>query len=288
MDQSPSGNLPAASAPGPTPAPTGSSPQSARRRPRWLVALVVTAGGLLLAGCNLPTFGAHKAISTQGQDSMKLWQGFFITGAVVFAIVFFLIIWSVFRYRHKSDEIPKQTQYHTLFEIIYTVVPIITVLVMFVFIFVTENEVDALNAQSVTVNVTAFQWGWQFQYPGYDVRVLGVELQDPTMVIPAHETTKIVLRSADVVHGFYVPEFNFSRYALPGVTNQFDLSPVTTGTFRGQCTNLCGLYHSLMIFQVKVVTPSKFQAWIHQQQNAPNTSDSIAAAKRQIAQGNLK
>ncbi len=266
----------------------GSGRATPRRASRRWVALGAVAAGLLLGGCQLPTFGAYKGVTTQGQDSFKLWQGFFITGAVVFAIVFFLIIWSVFRYRHKSDEIPKQTQYHTLFEIIYTVVPIITVLVMFVFIFVTENEVDALNAQSVTVNVTAFQWGWQFQYPGYDVRVLGVELQDPTMVIPAHETTKIVLRSADVVHGFYVPEFNFSRYALPGVTNQFDLSPVTTGTFRGQCTNLCGLYHSLMIFQVKVVTPSKFQAWIHQQQNAPNTSDSIAAAKRQIAQGNLK
>jgi cytochrome c oxidase subunit 2 len=66
------------------------------------------------------------------------------------------------------------------------------------------------------------------------------------------------------------------------------LSPVTTGTFRGQCTNLCGLYHSLMIFQVKVVTPAQFQAWVHQQQHAPNNSDSIAAAKRQIAQGNLK
>ena len=101
MDQSPSGNLPAASAPGPTPAPTGSSPQPARRRPRWLVALVVTAGGLLLAGCNLPTFGAHKAISTQGQDSMKLWQGFFITGVTILVIVFALIMWAVLRYRRR-------------------------------------------------------------------------------------------------------------------------------------------------------------------------------------------
>ncbi|MHB8220046.1 MAG: cytochrome c oxidase subunit II [Acidimicrobiales bacterium] len=265
--------------------PERGAPRRATRR--W-VALGAVVGGLLLGGCQLPAFGAYRGATTQGQDAFKLWQGFFIAGIVVFAIVFFLIIWAVFRYRRRSDDMPKQTQYHTFFEIVYTVVPIITVLVMFVFIFVTENEVDALNPQSVTVNVTAFQWGWQFQYPGYDVRVLGVELQDPTMVIPAHETVKIYLRSADVMHGFYVPQFNFSRYALPGVTNQFDLNAVHTGTFRGQCTNLCGLYHSLMIFQVKAVTPSQFQAWIHQQQNAPNTSDSIAAAKRQIARGNLK
>lgn len=240
------------------------------------------AVALLLAGCQLPSFGAYKGVTSQGQDAYKLWQLFFIAGAVVFLIVFFLILWAVLRYRRKSDAIPPQTQYHTLFEIVYTVVPILLVFVLFAFTFVTENEVDALSTgDPLTVNVTGFQWGWQFQYPGYDVKVIGVETEDPTMVLPANRTVRVFLRSKDVVHGFYVPQFNFSRYALPGVTNQFDLNIQHTGTFRGQCTQFCGLYHSLMVFQVKAVTPAQFTAWVHHKQVVTTPAGSIASARRQ-------
>ena len=75
------------------------------------------------------------------------------------------------------------------------------------------------------MKVTAFQWGWEFQYPSENIIVLGHTTQDPDMVLPSGQTTQVTLVSQDVIHGFYVPEFNFSRYAQPGVTNQFDLTP---------------------------------------------------------------
>ncbi len=68
--------------------------------------------------------------------------------------------------------------------------------------------------------------------------------------MPVGTDVHINLTSTDVIHGFYVRDFNFSRYALPGVKNQFTLHAVQTGTFDGQCTQLCGLYHSLMFFRV--------------------------------------
>jgi cytochrome c oxidase subunit 2 len=245
----------------------------------------VGIAALALSGCQIPAFGAFRGSTTQAQSAFKLWQGFFIAGAVIFLIVFLLIMWAVLRYRHKSEAIPVQFQYHTVFEVFYTVVPIVIVLVLFVFTFIVENQVDAVSSSPVTVNVTAFQWGWEFQYPKYDVKVLGIETQNPEMVVPAHETVHIFLRSVDVIHGFYVPEFNFSRYAMPGVTNQFDLNITHTGTFRGQCTQFCGLYHSLMLFRVKAVTSSQFKSWVQQEQRTPGTSGSIAKAKRQILQG---
>jgi len=252
------------------------------------VAGAAAAAGLALTGCQLPTFGAYRGATSQGQDAFKLWQGFFIAGSIVFLIVLFLILWAVVRYRRQADTIPLQTQYHTLFEIMYTVVPVVFVLILFGFTFVTENEVDAVTSKQVTVNVTAFQWGWEFQYPNYDVKVLGVETEDPAMVIPANEQVRIYLRSADVIHGFYVPEFNFSRYAQPGVTNQFNLDVVHPGTYRGQCTQFCGLYHSLMFFQVKAVTSSQFQAWVQQQQSQPSSSTSIAHAKSKLGSGGYR
>ncbi|MGO9457219.1 MAG: cytochrome c oxidase subunit II [Acidimicrobiales bacterium] len=271
---------------GPAPARRRRGPLGPRAR-RWAAVGAVAVSALVLSGCQVPSFGAFKGSTTQGQDAFKLWQGFFIAGAVIFVLVFVLILWAVLRYRHRSDAIPAQFQYHTVFEVFYTVVPIVIVLVLFVFTFITENEVDAVTSSGdpVTVNVTAFQWGWEFQYPKYDVKVLGIETQNPEMVVPAHDTVRIFLRSADVIHGFYVPEFNFSRYALPGVTNQFDLNITHTGTFRGQCTQFCGLYHSLMLFRVKAVTNSQFTSWVQQEQRTPNSSGSIAKAKRQILQG---
>ena len=146
------------------------------------------------------------------------------------------------------------------------------VLVLFYFSVVTENSVDAVPASNVQVNVTAFQWGWRFSYPGHNVTVIGQELQNPTMVVPVGENVHIVLRSSDVIHGFYVPEFNFSRYALPGVTNQFSFNVNHAGTFRGQCSQLCGLYHSLMIFQVKAVSPSAYEAWLAQNSTSASTT----------------
>ena len=74
-------------------------------------------------------------------------------------------------------------------------------------------------------------------------------------VSPTNETVRVYLRSYDVLHGFYVPEFNFSRYASPGYWTSFDLNVLHNGVYRGQCTQLCGLYHSLMFFNVRSVNP---------------------------------
>ena len=150
---------------------------------------------------------------------------------------------------------PVQTQYHTLTEIIYTVVPILIVLGLFWATVVVENKVTAVEPKPATViHVYAFQWGWEFEYPN-GVKVIGQTTDAPTMVLPTGETTRIYLRSYDVLHGFYVPEFNFSRYASPGYWTSFDLNVLHNGVYRGQCTQLCGLYHSLMFFNVRSVSP---------------------------------
>lgn len=280
VDSSPNGNpstgLPAQAA------HTPDVPRRGRKRSTW-AAVTVVAGGLLLAGCQLPDFGAHSPISQQGDDSLKLWQGFFIAGAAVFVFVFCLIAWAVFRYRRRSDKLPAQTQYHTLVEIFYTTIPIIFVLILFAFTFVTENEVDALPTPKMAVTVTAFQWGWKFHYTTKNVNVIGIELEDPEMVLPEHETVRIYLESADVIHGFYVPAFDFSRYAQPGVINKFTVDLDRTGTFRGQCTQFCGLFHSLMRFRVKVVSQNQFTSWVRTHHTTGPSTSISTAEKRALA-----
>ena len=257
---------------------------------RWLTSIVgIVGAGLTLSACNIPAFGAYHGSTLQGHDTFKLWQGFMIIALIVGVIVWGLILWSSFRYRIKpsksrpnnpdssdsrdsENSLPRQFQYHLPLEILYTVLPILIVAVMFYFTVVTENEVDAVSANpAVRIYLTAFQWGWRFNYTGEGVSVVGNYNHYPQAVLPVGETVQITLVSSDVVHGFYVPAFNFSRYAQPGVTNVFDLNIRKQGIYNGRCTEFCGLYHTEMIFSIKAVSPTVYHAWLSKQQSKTRT-----------------
>ncbi len=254
----------------------GSVPTPRRRWARWALGLAVAAP-LVLGGCNFyPSYGASRGATSQGQDTFKLYSGMMTTGIIVGGLVFILILWTVLRYRKRSDEMPRQFHENVPIEIIYTVVPVLIVAFLFAFTVITENKVDATVPAAATVtssgkpvvdiHVTAFQWGWRFDYPDLNVGVAGETTNGPNnhgpqMVVPVGQTVQITLVSDDVIHGFYVRDFNFSRYALPGVTNLFDLDVLHAGTYNGQCTQICGLYHSEMLFSVRAVSPSAFSQW---------------------------
>ena len=268
--------------------PAETTPHAAARRGWARLALGVgVAAPLVLTGCNLyPGYGASSGATRQGNDTFKLFSGMMTTGIIVGGLVGLLIIYTVFRYRRRSDEMPRQFHENILIEVLYTSIPILIVIGLFVFTVLTENNVDAtvpINATVtstgrpvVDVHVEAFQWGWRFDYPELNVGVAGETINGPgghgpQMVVPVGETVQITLTSDDVIHGFYVREFNFSRYALPGVVNTFDLDVLHAGTFNGQCTQICGLYHSEMLFSVRAVSPAEFAAWAKAETAAGHT-----------------
>jgi cytochrome c oxidase subunit 2 len=256
-----------------------------------------TALPIILGGCQLPTFYGYRGSTKQGHDESLLWIGTMLAAIFVLVVVGGLIAWSVIRYRKRSDEMPRQFQYHLGIEVTYIVIPVVMVLTLFGFTVYTENQVDAVSpAPALKVHVTAFQWGWRYQYPG-QVDVTGVTTEDPDpvglngapcapavdclgpgLVVPAGETTRITLNSQDVIHGFYVPQFNFSRYAQPGVTNVFDLTVAHAGIYRAQCTQLCGLYHSLMFFHVVALPPNQFRAWLSSQQSLAKAASTVSTS----------
>ncbi len=227
----------------------------------------------------MPNFGASPGATTSSKSVFHLWQGFSIAAIIVGGLTLLLIIFAALRYRRKSENIPKQSQYHIPLEAFYTVVPILIVFGLFAATLIVENKETANPKTNVTINVLAFQWGWKFTYPGSNALVYGQTTQEPEMVMPVNTNVHINLRSSDVIHGFYVHAFNFSRYALPGVLNQFTFRAVNTGTYFGQCTQLCGLYHSLMWFRVKVVTPSQYQAWLASYDNPTAAAAAKSAGK---------
>ncbi|MFZ0171569.1 MAG: cytochrome c oxidase subunit II [Acidimicrobiales bacterium] len=275
----------------------------ARRKGRIVPAAAVTALALVLTGCDV-RFGQTRGVTNQSHLEFRLWFWMMVAGIAVAVFVWALIFWAVFAYRRKDDRIPKQFFEHIGLEVTYTIVPLLMVLVIFGFTFVVENNIDnVLKPPQVILDVTAYQWGWIFQYskpgPNSHINCPTAPARDcvtietapnaapsalaqpytsaiyPQLVLPADETVRVFLRSHDVIHGFYVHAFNFSRYAQPGVVNSFEFSPTTTGIFPGQCTQYCGLYHSEMLFSVKIVTPSQFQVWFSQQEQKLKTQATL-------------
>ena len=248
---------------------------------RWAPRVALAAVLLTVtAGCKSTAFtrqGMPVPVTKQGQVTLTLWQGSWVAAWIVGIIVWGLIIWAVIFYRKRSDRVPHQVRYNLPIEFLYTVVPFLMVGVLFYFTARDENFIDKISAHpDVTVNVTGYQWSWEFQYPQY--KVPGSETHYvteqgyswpgrlPMMEIPTGETVLFNLSSIDVIHAFWVVPFEFKRDVLPDHPNHFEVTPIKTGTFTGRCTELCGLYHSRMLFTLKIVTPQQFRQWISTQQ----------------------
>ena len=243
---------------------------------------------LALTGCSTnDTFtrlGFPDPVTTQGKIVVSLWQGSWIAGLAVGAVVWGMIVWAVIFHRKRGDRLPPQVRYNMPIEILYTIVPFVLIAVLFYYTAKDENTIDSVAAKpAVTVNVVGFQWSWQFNYPQYNLHMDGqmwnpnetsVQNQQtlPQLVIPEGKTVQFNLTSPDVIHAFWVPEFLFKRDVIPGHPNHFQISATKTGTFIGHCSELCGLYHSRMLFTLRIVTPAQFQQWTAQQQAIQKTA----------------
>lgn len=239
--------------------------QPRRRLRRILLAVVVP---VLLSGCD-PSFGWPKAITPQGQRARDLWIGFSFVGLAIGVFVWGLMFWAMFRYRKRSEEIPRQVRYNLPVEVLYTVVPVVIIGAMFYYTAKDEIYIDKTTPNpQVTVQVVGFRWSWQFNYLSAAhhgtllASVTGRPGDLPVLVVPEHETVQFQLVSADVIHSFWVPSLLFKRDNVPGRTNVFQVTIDRTGTFEGQCAELCGVYHDRMLFVMKVVTPQQFQQYL--------------------------
>jgi cytochrome c oxidase subunit 2 len=268
-----------------------------RQLRRWLPrAALLLAIAVVTTGCKSTAFtrmGMLPPVTRQGVVTLHLWQGSWIAAWCVGVVVWGGILWAVIFHRKRGDQLPHQVRYNLPIEILYTVLPFIMVGVIFFFTARDENYITKVPKHpAVVVDVIGEQWKWTFQYPQYTVGSGGQrspvtengDMWDPTktrnqnfrdipqLVIPENETVQFNLTSIDVIHAFWVDEFEFKRDVVPGFPNHFTITATKTGTFTGRCTELCGVYHSRMLFRLVIVTPAEFSQWIHGQQQQQSAS----------------
>jgi cytochrome c oxidase subunit II len=272
-----------------------------RRGPGRLIKMagLAVVVSLLTTGCSVEDvirFGWPSGVTPQSEAMRHLWTWSAIAALIVGAVTWGAMFWAVIFHRKKAgdDSVPRQTQYNLPVEIVFTVVPTIIVAVLFGFTVAVQNYVDndPDTPADVEVNVTAFQWNWEFGYPGHpgvdgrDISTLGTSETIPLLVLPTGRSIEFDQRSNDVIHSFFVPEFLFKRdvFPLPEVNDQDNVWRIDgierEGAFVGRCAELCGSYHSQMNFEVRAISGDLYDRWLELRAEVnPDTGKAYSAGE---------
>ncbi|WP_256840010.1 aa3-type cytochrome oxidase subunit II [Ornithinimicrobium faecis] len=251
----------------------------ARRRRRIGGLGLLAALALVLSGCGAEFQRGYlpEPVTEIGPKVINFWNWTWIAALAVGILVWGLIFWCIVAYRRKKDEkgLPTQLRYNVPIEILYTVVPVLMVAVLFGKTVELQHEmVDTSAEADVTVNAIGKKWSWDFNYVEDNAHIIGTQatnlnngeegLHDdlPTLVLPVDSRIEFVLTSRDVIHSFWVPQFLTKLDMMPGRVNTFQAVTTEEGTFQGKCAELCGAYHSEMLFQVQVVPQEEYDAFI--------------------------
>ncbi|MCB1587913.1 MAG: cytochrome c oxidase subunit II [Xanthomonadales bacterium] len=231
-------------------------------------------------------------VTTSAHDVYQLHMIIFLVCCVIGVIVFGAIFYSILKFRKSQGAVAEKWSHNTTAEIIWTVVPILILVVMAVPATKTLMRMADTGDAEMTVKITGYQWKWRYEYVGTDVSFIsslaresdaarrlgsGVDVAtvsnylldvDKPLILPTDTKIRFVITADDVIHSWWVPVLGWKQDAIPGFINEAWTSIKDPGTYRGQCAELCGKDHGFMPIVVEAKPKAEFQAWLAQQQAA--------------------
>jgi len=256
-----------------------------------MVKRALAAGPALLLGAS-PAMAAWSDLNLRvgvtelsreiyGLHMLILW----ICVAIAVA-VFAVMIYSIATFRKSKGAVPATFDHNTKAEVIWTVIPVLILVGMAVPAAQTLVKIDDTRGSELTIKVTGYQWKWQYEYvdqgvsfystlarssdvarqldSGIDPRSVEnylLEVDNP-LVVPQGRKVRVLITANDVIHAWWVPDFGMKKDAIPGYINEMWFRADETGTFRGQCAELCGRDHGFMPVVVEVLPQDEFDAWL--------------------------
>lgn len=265
----------------------------------WLVLAAVAATVTLFAG---PVFAAsgmesyqigfQEAASPVAErihdfHNMMLW---IISGITAFVML--LLLYVMVRFNARANPQPSSTTHNVPLEVVWTVVPVMILIIVAVPSLKLLYFTDRVENPELTLKVTGNQWNWTFEYPDHDglsylsVMVPNKDIDpakgqkrllsaDNPMVIPVDTTVQFIVTASDVLHSFAVPAFGIKVDAVPGRLNETWTRVTKTGTYYGQCSELCGKDHAFMPIEIRVVPKDDFNAWIEAAKSGTTSYDAF-------------
>src|SRR6185437_12326995 len=225
-----------------------------------LLGIGLVAGGVATAVALVPTWLPEEASREAGRTAFLFW--FVIAICIgIFAIVAAVMVYAIVRFRVKEDDFEDgpPVHGHTGLEITWTVIPFVLVTAIAIVSAIVLSRNDAQAQNTLRINVTAQQFEFTFGYPSAH------NVTSPVLRLPKGRSVELYMRSLDVIHSVFVPQFSQKEDVVPGLVTTLHITPTRLGTFPLECTELCGLGHSLMRSQAIVMPPVAFDSWLKQQ-----------------------
>lgn len=220
-----------------------------------------------------------------------------ITGIVL--LVLGLMVYIFIRFNKKANPVPSKTSHNTFIEIVWTVLPIMILVLIAIPSFKLLYFKDRVPQADMTIKAIGNQWYWSYEYPDngdftFDTfMVADADLQpgqlrllttDNHVVVPVNKTVRVVVTASDVIHSWAVPALGVKQDGVPGRLNETWFRAEKEGTYYGQCSELCGARHGFMPIQVEVVSQEKYDAWVAEakQKFAANNAPAIQLASASV------
>jgi len=266
---------------------------------RWTVpalvfAAVLAGGGIALAGLGQPSpwqLGLQQSAAPTMDDIIWFHNllVYIITAITLFVLALLLIV--IVKFNARSNPTPSRTTHNTLLEVLWTVIPVVILVVIaipsFRILFVQLN----LPPADVTVKATGKQWYWSYSYPDSKFEFDSLMVQekdlkpdqprllavDNEMVVPVNKVVRVQAIGAEVIHAFAVPSFGIKIDAVPGRLNETWFKATREGVYYGQCSELCGKDHAFMPIAVRVVSEQAYAAWLEEAKKKYARDDSVPA-----------
>lgn len=218
--------------------------------------------------------------STQAEEIDTLYDVLMIVSVPIFVLVMTVAIYCVIAFRAKPGEKGDGAHIHgnTKLEVVWVTIPFVIVTALAVYSWIVLDDIEAKQPNELIVNVTGEQFAWSFDYPQEKVK-------SNELVLPVDRPVHFKIHAKDVLHSFWVPDFRMKQDAVPGITTNTRVTPTDLGNFPVVCAELCGIGHSTMRQNVRVVDEGEWQAWLKDQQeggDAPEDGESALAAGREI------
>ena len=242
--------------------------------------------------------------ATPVMERIREFHGLLMVIVVVIAVIVTgLMLYTIWRFSAKRNPVPQKTTHNTLLEMIWTVVPVIILVIIAVPSFKLLYYEDVVPKADLTIKAIGNQWYWSYEYPdngkfGFDAVMVPTEELKPgqlrlletdnEVVLPVDTTVRIIVTASDVLHSWAVPAFGVKIDAIPGRLNETWVRIEREGTYYGQCSELCGVGHAFMPIKVRAVSKETFAAWVKTAQKEFAAADVPAAGKLARLEGSLR
>jgi cytochrome c oxidase subunit 2 len=205
------------------------------------------------------------AASAEAGTIDTMFRVYFGLIAFMFSLIMVFMLYAAFAFRRRPDDTEDAVHIHgnTTLEIVWTILPVILVITLGVWGATTLNALTASESGEMVIEVTGQQWVWGFAYPEYD------NLTSGELVLPVNQPIVLKMQSNDVLHSFWVPEFRVKQDLVPGRVTELRITPTEIGQFTLRCAEICGLNHTSMLADVRVLDQAAFDAWIEEKSQAP-------------------